>query len=75
MAIERDEETMVEEAVGAFRPENPDGSIRLHPSWLDLPADQRERVFEETLKARKLEAALSGQTSTAARVLARIRSS
>lgn len=73
MPIERDEDTMVEEAVGAWRPENPDGSIRFHPSWLDLAADARERVFEETLKSRRLEAAMNGTTSTAARVLAKIR--
>lgn len=74
MAIERDEETMIEEAVGAWRPENPDGSVRMHPSWLDLSGDARERVFEETLKVRKMEAALTGTTTTAARVLMKIRS-
>lgn len=73
MATERDEETMIEEAIGAWRPENPAGGIRVHPSWLDLPADARERVFEETLVVRQLEAALTGRTTTTARVLAKIR--
>lgn len=70
-------EALLEEAVTAWRPRAADGRIRAHPAWADLPEEDRERAFDETLRARVLESLLDprGISTTARAVLARIRSS
>lgn len=72
MANERE---LIEQATAAHRAQNPDGSLRVHPAWLDLPPEAREEVFEETLKLRQMEAALHpiGMSTTVRSVLERIR--
>lgn len=68
-------EILIEQAISAHRPSDPGGPIRPHPAWLDLPAEDRVRVFDETVRARAIEAALDpdGLSTTARAALARIR--
>lgn len=65
----------IEEATTAWRPRVA-GRVDLLPAWHDLDEDGRREAFEETVVARRLEAALDpeGLSSTARAVLARIRS-
>ena len=66
---------LIEEAITAWRPRAPDGRILPHPAWADLPDAGRERLFDETMKARAIEQALdrTGISTTSHAVLARIR--
>ena len=67
---ERDDELLIEEALSAWRPRTPTGEILPHPAWADLAPEDRERLFNETLRARKVEQALDPQgLSSAARVI------
>ena len=61
-------------ASSAFR-ERVRGEIRWSEAWYDLDDAARERVFEETMLTRTLEAALDpqGLSGTSRAVLARIR--
>lgn len=72
---ERERERLLEEAIGAYRGTDPGGVILPHPAWCDLPAADRVEVYEQTLRARALEAALDpeGLSTTAHAVLARLR--
>lgn len=65
---------LIEEALTAWRPRDPDGRIRAHPAWSDLDPAARERLYEESLRTRRLEAALDpeGRSTTARAVLGRI---
>ena len=65
---------LVEEALSAWRPRAADGGLRGHPAWHDLDAAGRQRVFDETLLLRQIEAALDpeGLSTTGRAVLARI---
>jgi hypothetical protein len=67
-------EQLVAEALTAWRPRAPNGEILAHPAWADLDAASRQRLFDETLRSRKIEAALDqdGLSTTARAVLARI---
>lgn len=49
--------------------------VRAHPSWHDLDDEGRTLAFEETLRARAVEAALdpAGLSTTARAILERIR--
>ncbi|HVJ92496.1 MAG TPA: hypothetical protein VM580_21995 [Labilithrix sp.] len=73
MSEERDDELLVEEVAGAYRP-RPRDTLRYHPAWHDLGPDARARAFERARALRKLEAALDpeGLSTTARAVLARI---
>lgn len=66
---------LVEEATSAWRPRDRNGLVRAHPAWHDLDEAGRRDAFEETTRARQLEAALDseGLSSTGRAVLARIR--
>lgn len=70
-----DRELLIEAATTAWRPRDRDGRPRAHPAWADLDADGRRAAFEETVRQRRLEAALDpqGLSTTAKAVLARIR--
>jgi hypothetical protein len=70
-----DREVLIEQVVGAHRERDAEGRPRAHPAWHDLDEDARREAFEETLIARRLEAALDpeGRSSTVKAVLARIR--
>ena len=72
----RELEALLEETVTAWRPRTPDGRILAHPAWADLPESDRERAFDETLRARALESRLDprGLSTTAQAVLGRIKS-
>lgn len=69
-------ELLVEAAVSAHRPARSDGQVPIHPAFLDLDAKGRVEVFEATMLARRIEAALhpEGLSTTALAVLKRIRS-
>ena len=71
---DRERDRLIEEAVTAWRPRTPDGSVLPHPAWADLADAERVRVFDETLRARSLERLLDpeGVSTTARAVLARI---
>ncbi len=73
MATERDDDLLIEEVAGAWRPPSRD-ALRYHPAWHDLGADGRERAFERARALRRIEAALDpdGLSTTARAVLARI---
>jgi hypothetical protein len=68
-------EALIEQVVGAHRERDAEGSARAHSAWHDLDDDARREAFEQTLIARRLEAALDpeGRSSTVKAVLARIR--
>jgi len=72
---DRDTDLLIEQALSACRPRDPDGGLRFHPAWADLDPLARERLFDETARLRCLEAALDrdGLTTTARAVLALIR--
>ena len=70
---ERDEEVLVEQVAGAYRPRSRD-ELRYHPAWHDLGEAARVKAFEIARAMRPIEAALDGEglSSTARAVLARI---
>ena len=70
-----DIERLIEEALTAWRPRAPSGRILDHPAWADLPAPERERLFDETERMRAFERAIDpdGISTTARAVLARMR--
>jgi hypothetical protein len=70
----REEELLVEQVVTAHRQRRADGAISSHPAWHDLDADGRRAAFDETVRQRKLEAAIDSQglSTTARAVLERI---
>lgn len=72
---ERERDALVEQVVSAWRPRDPDGTIRSHPAWHDLDAAARAEAADAAARARRLEAALDpdGLSTTARAVLARIR--
>lgn len=69
----RDEDLLIEEVAGAYRPTARD-ELRYHPAWHDLGPEGRERAFQRARALRELEAALDpdGLSTTARAVLARI---
>lgn len=70
---ERDEEALIEQVAGAYRPRSRD-ELRYHPAWHDLDEAARARAYELSRAMRKVEAAFDdeGLSSTARAVLARI---
>lgn len=69
-----DEALLLEEVTTAFRDRDVDGAIHPSPAFYDLPPELRREAFEETLRLRRMEAALAplGGSTTVAAVLARI---
>lgn len=67
-------ELLIAQATTAYRSRDAEGTLQLHPAWLDLDAEGRREAFERTVQLRALEAATgpAGLTSTARAVLARI---
>lgn len=68
-------EALVAAVTTAFRPRDAlTGALRAHDAWHDLDESGRAEAYEETLRARALEAALdaAGLTTTARAVLARV---
>jgi hypothetical protein len=70
----QERELLITEATSAHRSRAADGSVQLHPAWLDLDHSGRREVFDRTVELRALEAAADpqGLTSTARAVLARL---
>jgi len=69
-------EALIEAVTTAHRPRDPfTGRARAHESWVDLDEEGRRRAFDETLRTRRLEAAMDaeGLSTTARAVLARLR--
>lgn len=68
------EDDLVEEVAGAWRPAPLGGELRYHPAWHDLDAAGRTRAFDVATALRTAEAALDtdGLSATARAVLARI---
>jgi hypothetical protein len=71
---DRDTDILIEAALTAWRPRTPDGRILPHPAWADLSPADRQRLYEETVRARTIEQGLNplGLSTTARRVLSRI---
>jgi hypothetical protein len=69
-------ELLIEQVVTAWRERDGYGRIRDSPAWHDLDDSGRIEAFEQTVIARRIEAALDteGLSATARAVLARIRS-
>ena len=69
-----DEERLIEELAGAWRPTDP-RRLRFHPAFFDLDADGRRAAFDLAERMRSMEAALDpdGLSTTARAVLARLR--
>lgn len=65
---------LLEQVTSAWRPRDPDGSIRGHPAWFDLDEAGRLAAFEATRQVRLMEAALDprGLSATGVVVLQRI---
>ncbi len=71
----QERDALVEAVTTAFRPRDAiSGAIRAHDAWHDLDAEGRAEAYEETLRARKIEAALDpeGLSTTARAILARL---
>lgn len=68
-------QTLIEQVVGAHRERDRDGRVVSHPAWHDLDAAGRVEAFEATQLQRAMEAALDpgGLSSTVKAVLARLR--
>ncbi len=68
------DENLVSHATSAHRARDADGRVLPDPAWMDLDADGRRAAFEETVRLRRMEAALDpqGLTPTAYAVLARL---
>lgn len=75
MTSPADRERLIEETVSAHRERDREGRILPSASFHDLDPEDRIEAFEETLRARTIEAALDpeGLSSTARALLARIR--
>lgn len=71
----RETELLLEQVTSASRARDVHGQVQAHPAWHDLPVEERETAYFETVKLRKMEAALDprGLSTTAKAVLARIR--
>lgn len=72
----QEREALLEAVTTAFRPRDAiTNAIRAHDAWHDLDAQGRVEAYEETLRQRRLEAALDpeGLSTTARAVLARLR--
>jgi hypothetical protein len=69
------DDDLIEAATTAWRPRDPDGTVRAHPAWHDLDREGRAAAFEATVQQRAVEAALDpqGLSTTARSILARIR--
>ena len=66
--------SVMERALSSFRERDALGRIRWAPAWYDLSERDRAALYEESLVARRLEAALDGDglSTTARTVLDRI---
>lgn len=71
-----DEDLLVEQVAGAYRPPPTDGELQYHKAWHDLGAEARVRAYDLANALRPLEAALDpdGLSTTARLVLSRIAS-
>ncbi len=69
-----DRDALIEQVVSAFRERDPDGRVLPSAAFRDLEDADRRIAFEETLRARRLEAALDpeGLSTTARALLARL---
>jgi len=69
-----EETLLLEQVTSAHRERSVDGQVKSHPAWHDLDRAGRLEAFEETLKLRKLEAALDerGLSTTVKALLARL---
>lgn len=69
----RDEQALIEEVAGAFRPRDP-RRLSFLPAWHDLSPEGREEALRLSAQMRALEAALDphGRSATVRAVLARI---
>ena len=69
-----DEDLLIEQVAGAWRPAPTDAGLHYHKAWHDLGAAARLRAFDRARALRTAEAALDpdGLSTTARAVLARI---
>lgn len=69
-----DEDLLIEQVAGAWRPAPTDGGLHFHKAWHDLGAAARLIAFDRARALRTAEAALDpdGLSTTARAVLARI---
>lgn len=69
-----DEDLLIEQVAGAWRPAPIDGALAYHKAWHDLGETARVKAFERARALRAAEAALDpdGLSTTARAVLARI---
>ena len=73
MSAREDEQGLIEEVAGAWRPRDP-RQLAFLPAWHDLSPEGREEAFRMSAQVRALEAALDpqGRSGTVHAVLARI---
>ena len=69
----RDEETLIEEVAGAYRPRDP-RQLAFLPAWYDLSPAGREVAYARSVTQRRIEAALDpqGYSGTVRAVLGRL---
>lgn len=69
------EQELFEQALNAHRRTAPTGQVQLSGAWLDLTDEQRQQLFEQTRRLRRMEALLdpAGRSTTVHAVLNRIR--
>ena len=75
MTSEEERESLIAAVMTAHRARGVRGQIESHRAFYDLDEAGRAEAFDETLRARKIEAASDGRglSTTARAVLARIR--
>lgn len=75
MTADEERESLIAAVMTAHRERGARGDIRSHRAFHDLDEAGRAQVFDETLRARKIESATDarGLSTTARAVLARIR--
>lgn len=67
-------DSLIEQAVSAYRDRDPSGRITPSPAWWDLPQEAREALFVRQLESRIVESVLDpdGRSTTVRAVLQRL---
>ena len=67
-------EVLIEQAISAYREQDPSGRIIPSSAWWDLPPESREELFVRQLEARIIERELApgGRSATVQAVLVRL---
>jgi len=69
---DRERDTLLEAAAGAYRERDREGRLMAPPAWWDMAPEHRDELFRLQLATRALERAVTGSTGTVRAVMRRI---